>query len=302
MVYVYDPKDGDWLVRNLSQGELMPGAQRLTVSMFRGRSESETLWSDLRAIAAADAPACPHCAAGRALRLPAGRQRGGTRGNRLIMLAWRSTSAATSHPGNSSRSHGQRCTARVWTLWSLSSPHPDGCIPKKRILPAAGPCNGYPRLSKGHARRSRVCPAGCAAATGLFLRRAYRLLLGSHPGGSLSLSARYGLTRHRGNGRADLAAADGKIALPRAEKNLRTSATGYLCGGLIYGGFIAYPSFGLCIQVNRALSGYLKFHSLNVHWPVQQRLKTGAVKRTFTACIIGNFPVSVRVFHIPFTQ
>jgi len=56
MVYVFDPQSGDWLSRELSSDDPMPGSGGiLTVGMFRGRSNSDALWSDLRAIAAASA-------------------------------------------------------------------------------------------------------------------------------------------------------------------------------------------------------------------------------------------------------
>lgn len=56
MVFVFDPKSGDWIMRDLRPEEPMPGSINglLSVSAFRGKSESPILWSDIRAIAAAE--------------------------------------------------------------------------------------------------------------------------------------------------------------------------------------------------------------------------------------------------------
>lgn len=54
MVYVFDPQAGDWIIRNPAPDDPMPGTRtgRISVRAFRGRSKSDTLWSDLRALAA----------------------------------------------------------------------------------------------------------------------------------------------------------------------------------------------------------------------------------------------------------
>ncbi|HWR24055.1 MAG TPA: peptidoglycan-binding domain-containing protein [Feifaniaceae bacterium] len=56
MVFVFDPKSGDWIMRDLKPEEPMPGSINgmLTVRAFRGKSESPILWTDIRAVAAAE--------------------------------------------------------------------------------------------------------------------------------------------------------------------------------------------------------------------------------------------------------
>ncbi len=56
MVFVFDPKSGDWIIRDLRPEEPMPGSINglLTVRAFRGKSESPILWTDIRAVAAAE--------------------------------------------------------------------------------------------------------------------------------------------------------------------------------------------------------------------------------------------------------
>lgn len=52
MVYVFDPQVDDWIIKNPTAEEPMPGTKLglLTVREFRGRSISDTLWSDIRAL------------------------------------------------------------------------------------------------------------------------------------------------------------------------------------------------------------------------------------------------------------
>ncbi len=52
MVYVFDPQLDDWIIKNPAADDPMPGTTLglLTVRAFRGRSISDTLWSDLRAL------------------------------------------------------------------------------------------------------------------------------------------------------------------------------------------------------------------------------------------------------------
>ncbi len=54
MVYVFDPQLEDWIIKNPAADDPMPGTRLglLTVRAFRGRSISDTLWSDIRALQA----------------------------------------------------------------------------------------------------------------------------------------------------------------------------------------------------------------------------------------------------------
>ena len=56
MVCVFDPAAGEWIMRDPRPEEPMPGSARglLTVRAFRGKSVSPLLWTDLRAILAAE--------------------------------------------------------------------------------------------------------------------------------------------------------------------------------------------------------------------------------------------------------
>lgn len=148
MVYVFDPDGGDWLARDLPEGGLLPGAQRLTVKAFRGRSESETLWTDKRAIAAADVllALIQPLNVRYAFRRPA---EGGHAGQSAHYAGLAFDIGGRLTPGE------QLAVARV----ALNSAGMDAVEPlfttpgwvhvEKRLLPAAGAYGGYPRLRPG---------------------------------------------------------------------------------------------------------------------------------------------------------
>ncbi len=54
MVYVFDPQSGEWIAKTLLPDDPMPGTKfgLLTVRAFQGRSASDILWTDIRALRA----------------------------------------------------------------------------------------------------------------------------------------------------------------------------------------------------------------------------------------------------------
>ena len=150
MVFVFDPQSGEWIIRDPRPEEPMPGSINglLSVRAFRGKSESPIIWTDVRAVAAAEKlmayqKKCP------------------------VRYAFRRV-AEGSHVGQSPHYAGlafdfgyhltsgsqlsiARCalgTAGFQSIEPLFTT-PGWVHAEKSILPPASLCGGYPRLEQG---------------------------------------------------------------------------------------------------------------------------------------------------------
>ncbi len=149
MVFVFDPKSGEWIIRETRPEEPMPGSTNglLSVRAFRGKSESPILWTDLRAVAAVEKLLA-------SFKHP-------------VRYAFRRV-AEGSHVGQSSHYAGlafdfgynlnsasqislARCALTVAGFQSVEPlfTTPGWVHAEISILPPASLCGGYPRIEQG---------------------------------------------------------------------------------------------------------------------------------------------------------